>query len=288
MENNTLNMRIRDINPFLRFVNIKKYVPVEYMLCAVDYHFYYLFSDCVISIAGNEYSVGSGGVIIIPPGTEYQFKTNEMIEVLSINFDFTQNHTELTEGISPVFSRNFSLSQIIEKVNFTDNNFLNSPIITAGKSSYILELLEEIIDEYNFKRQYYMETASSIFKKVILIIARSIISGENSDNDINKILSFIHSHYREYIDNSILAEMAGYHPYHLNRLMKKFTGTTLKQYIIDYRIEAAKRYLGETDYRISKIAELCGYKSFTNFSRDFKNKCGMTPGHFRDEVRHIL
>jgi len=283
-----INLRLRDINPFIRFVNIKKYVPVEYLLCAVDYHFYYLFTDCVIQIAGNEYSLKSGGVIIVPPGTEYQFKTDEMIEILSVNFDFTQNNTGLTEGISPVFSRTFSESQIIEKVNFTDNTFLNSPIISAGNSSYILEQLKEIIDEYNFKRQYFSETASCIFKMVILTVAKNIVSGENSDNDIDLVLSYIHSHYKEYIDNSLLAEMVGYHPYHLNRLMKKITGTTLRQYIIEYRIEAAKRYLGETDYRISKIAELCGYKNFTNFSRDFKNKCGMTPGHFREKVRHIL
>jgi len=159
----------------------------------------------------------------------------------------------------------------------------------AGKNrDFIMESLEEITEEYKYKKQYYAETASCVFKKVLLTVARRGISGESSDSDIDKILSYIHSHYREYIDNSTLAEMVGYHPYHLNRMMKKITGTTLRQYVIDYRINAAKKYLRESEYRISEISEMCGYKNFTNFSRDFKNKCGMTPGHYREEVRHIL
>jgi len=289
MPKKIINLCLRDINPYLRFVLHTKYAPVNSLFCAVDYHFYYFWSDCIMEIAGQEHSIKSGEVVIIPPGTEYGFMNTEIIDVLLINFDFTQNHTDLTEGIIPIPVNEFLQSRIVEKVNFIDNDLLNNCIVMAGKNrDFIMESLEEITEEYKYKKQYYAETASCVFKKVLLTVARRGISGESSDSDIDKILSYIHSHYREYIDNSTLAEMVGYHPYHLNRMMKKITGTTLRQYVIDYRINAAKKYLRESEYRISEISEMCGYKNFTNFSRDFKNKCGMTPGHYREEVRHIL
>ena len=72
-------------------------------------------------------------------------------------------------------------------------------------------------------------------------------------------------------DKSIAAHV-GYHSYYLNRLMKSVTGTTIRQYIINYRIEVAKRYLEQTKLGIYAIAELCGYENLSNFSVDFKKK----------------
>lgn len=70
--------------------------------------------------------------------------------------------------------------------------------------------------------------------------------------------------------------------------MKNATGTTLRQYLINFRIDAAKRYLRETDYQISKVSKLCGYNNFCNFSTDFKRKTGLTPSLYRLKVRHLL
>ena len=103
-----------------------------------------------------------------------------------------------------------------------------------------------------------------------------------------RILDYIHRNYSENIDNRTLSDMVGYHPYHLNRLMKNATGTTLRQYLINFRMDAAKRYLRETNYQISKVSELCGYNNFCNFSTDFKRKTGLTPSLYRLKVRHLL
>ena len=98
------------------------------------------------------------------------------------------------------------------------------------------------------------------------------------------MLEYIHAHYAEDIDNESIAAHLGYHSYYLNRLMKTVTGTTIRQYIIEYRIEVAKRHLVQTSLSILAISELCGYRNLCNFSVDFRKKTGMSPSHYRASV----
>ena len=39
---------------------------------------------------------------------------------------------------------------------------------------------------------------------------------------------------------------------------------------------------------IPHISGRCGYKSFSNFSRDFKRRCGVSPNIYRREKRNLL
>ena len=100
---------------------------------------------------------------------------------------------------------------------------------------------------------------------------------------VDSVLEYIRAHYYEDIDNESVSAHVGYHSYYLNRLMKSVTGTTMRQYIINYRIGMAKRYLEQTAMGISEVSEFCGYKNLSNFSVDFKKKTGLSPSQYRDK-----
>lgn len=153
---------------------------------------------------------------------------------------------------------------------------------------YLSEQVNSIIDEFKYKKQLYNSAASSIFKSVIINIARNRICDTRGSDIIDKVLDYIHCNYSSNIDNNTISNIAGYHPYHLNRLMKQATGTTLRQYLISYRIESSKVHLRNTNYTISEIAHMCGYNNICNFSSDFKKRTGRTPGDYRIETQHLL
>jgi two-component system response regulator YesN len=120
-----------------------------------------------------------------------------------------------------------------------------------------------------------------MFKNVIFEMMRLIIQGDKGSKAVDSALEYIHNHYTEDIDNESVARYVGYHSYHLNRLIKTATGTTLRQYIINHRVGVAKRYLEQTDIAVCDISELCGYKNLSNFSIDFKKKTGISPSQYR-------
>ena len=281
-------MKIQNINPYLRFVQIINYNPTNEYFRAVDYHFYFMISDyCTLNIDKTEYALQYGSVVIIPPGMRYKFDAPSKLEIVSINFDYTQNQSLQVKEVHPMRADEFDTNSIIEKVYFTDYQFLNEPTVIAHMG-YLSEPINSVINEFTYKKQLYRSAASSIFKNVIINIARNSICDTKGSDIIDKILNFIHCNYSANIDNNMLSNIAGYHPYHLNRLMKQATGTTLRQYLINYRMETAKDYLRNTNYPISKIAEMCGYNNLCNFSSDIKKRTGLTPGDYRIETQHLL
>jgi AraC-like DNA-binding protein len=187
----------------------------------------------------------------------------------------------------PATSDVFNEAEILEQTTFENYVFLNKPLV-IDNMNYLKQSIDAILEEHAYKKQFYREVASCHFRNILYEILRRTLWEEKNSKSVNLILDYIHNHYSEEINNTSLSELAGYHPYHLNRLVKKSTGTTLRQYLINYRIEMAKRFLRETDLRISTISERCGYKSFSNFSEDFKKKTGMPPIKYRAALQHLM
>ena len=61
---------------------------------------------------------------------------------------------------------------------------------------------------------------------------------------------------------------------------KKETGVTLKSYLTDVRIEAAKKMMEDGNYKIYEICSAVGYNSSQYFSQAFYKKTGMFPTEY--------
>jgi two-component system response regulator YesN len=55
-------------------------------------------------------------------------------------------------------------------------------------------------------------------------------------------------------------------------------------FLKDFRLSHAKRLLSGTDMRIYEIASEVGYSDSKYFNRVFKEKYGISPGEFRQQV----
>ena len=125
------------------------------------------------------------------------------------------------------------------------------------------------------------EKSSGIFKNILTKIIRQNSFLPKALDKIDVIIDYIQNHYGEEITNQTLGELISYHPYYINRLMRNTTGTTLHQYLLNFRIDVAKRLLITSEISISDIVTQCGFKIFSYFSNCFKAKTGYTPLLFR-------
>lgn len=71
---------------------------------------------------------------------------------------------------------------------------------------------------------------------------------------------------------------------YLNLSFKKEKGITLKQYIINYRLEVAKKMLKEHNIKIKDIATDCGFIDNGYFAKVFRKEIGMTPLEYRENI----
>lgn len=61
----------------------------------------------------------------------------------------------------------------------------------------------------------------------------------------------------------------------------RIEGMTLEKYIINQRIEKAKRLLVHTNITLTEIAYLLGFSSLQHFSGQFKDQTGLSPSYFQ-------
>jgi len=78
-----------------------------------------------------------------------------------------------------------------------------------------------------------------------------------------------------------LAQRLGISETRLKSGFRSMNGTTVMQYCIDKRIEAARLLLRENRHSISEIGDIVGYEDHSAFSRAFRRHCGYSPKEWR-------
>jgi len=64
---------------------------------------------------------------------------------------------------------------------------------------------------------------------------------------------------------------------HLHRKIKSVSGLSTALYIQNFKCEAAKKLLTDTELAIGEVASKVGYEDAAYFSRVFKSHCGSNP-----------
>ncbi len=95
------------------------------------------------------------------------------------------------------------------------------------------------------------------------------------------IQDYVSWHIQENLTVSEIATHFGYNEKYLTTFFKKYAGITLKQYLLQTKMEAAKTSLSETTQPISQIAYSLGFSDAHNFSNAFRKVTGLSPSQFR-------
>lgn len=106
-------------------------------------------------------------------------------------------------------------------------------------------------------------------------------------NKIHDAQEIIRSQYRDPPSLNKLASMVGTNECTLKSAFKHEFGTTVFQYLFDYRMKLAVKYLLESQLTIAETGILLGYNYQSHFCTAFQRKYGMSPSEFRNSQKHI-
>ena len=106
-------------------------------------------------------------------------------------------------------------------------------------------------------------------------------SGGLSNRALLKATDYIKDRLNQSIKIRDLAAFLGISQFHFSRLFKQSTGKTPHQYVIEQRIELAKRLLKKEDRAIADIALDCGFSSQSHFGQHFRKATGISPSKYR-------
>jgi AraC-like DNA-binding protein len=103
----------------------------------------------------------------------------------------------------------------------------------------------------------------------------------HSSQRIEIIYRFLKDNYQRRIKIEEVAGLVNMSVISLSRLIKKSTGKSFKEFLIEVRLGSATRQLIESNKNITEICYDCGFNNISNFNRIFKKYRNCTPSEFR-------
>ena len=107
---------------------------------------------------------------------------------------------------------------------------------------------------------------------------------------LSNVCSYISEHFTESITLESIAAHAGFSKYHFERIFSDYAGMTFYKYLLQMRINYAKRLLSNPELTVTDVSYQAGFASCTAFTRAFKKSTGYPPSQFRvlNEEKHPL
>ena len=102
-----------------------------------------------------------------------------------------------------------------------------------------------------------------------------------SDKKLKRVLDYIDAHLEQKIALLDLAALIECSQYRFSHAFKQSTGFSPYQYIIQQRVEQAKRLLKRNSMNICEISIACGFSHQSHLNRHFKRIVGTTPSVFQ-------
>jgi AraC family transcriptional regulator len=102
-----------------------------------------------------------------------------------------------------------------------------------------------------------------------------------SPERLRRVRDYVEAHLETYLSLTVLADVACLSPYHFSRSFKQATGVGPQRYVIQRRLERAKRLIRRTREPLAQIAQEAGFADQSHLSQIFRREVGMSPGRFR-------
>ncbi len=171
-----------------------------------------------------------------------------------------------------------------EGVDYVSFNFFgdleNLPLYLPNAVNSSIKLLTAVCDEIH-EKIYDGENQMSLALQLILSIIKSSIITANENPVIVAIKQYIYANLTERISLPELANNIGYSPNYCSTIFKKHTGLTIIEYLINERVEEAKKLIDENILSLQQISSSLGFDDYNYFSRIFKKTSGYTPSEYK-------
>ena len=166
-----------------------------------------------------------------------------------------------------------------------------SPVFTQPINGSLQNGLEKLLSIYSTGQPYRDWQASACINSILTDLLVSSLEDSNRNITLPKnmqyLIHYMENNYTQSINIEYLSSFSGISRSHLTREFKKYTGYAPNEYLIQLRLEAAKKLLGSTSFPAAKIAFMVGFHNVNNFVNLFKKNVGMTPGAYRQRIFQI-
>jgi len=192
-------------------------------------------------------------------------------------------HWDLSEKLK----REYPSVQVNANHFFTsDGNVYTSAGVSSG-----IDLSLAMVEE-----DFGKDIAIRVARKLVFYLSRpgfqaqfgNLLPVYESENIAGKIQSWLRDHLHESLEVGRIAGKMNMSTRNFTRVFHKETGMPPAKFIEKLRVEAARKFLENTDIPLERIAEQCGMGNLVSMRRIFLRHLLVTPSDYRRVFRTAL
>lgn len=229
--------------------------------------------------------VRKGYVNMTVNGTAYVLEPNTVMMVfpgMIHSYDFVSEGAEgLFVGFTP------------ESIDEFRSSLINLwPVVPMVKMSECPPEIEEVVSKLEqlsvqegprpLLLAYIHLLVSCVFTRLELLPSSEL----NKDNFMYKVMYYIQQHSGENLSLDSVAKEMGVGRSHLSHLFSQKLNLNFRRFLNTIRVEKACILLQDSPMSIKEVCYECGFESTRTFHRAFLEEQKMTPGEYRERMRH--
>jgi YesN/AraC family two-component response regulator len=133
-----------------------------------------------------------------------------------------------------------------------------------GRFKTIVNVRQWLLNLFKALREYFADRNRSRSSKLV-----------------ETVKQIIRERYHEQITVEDISKAVYLSQSYANSIVKKETGKSIFDYLLEYRLEMAKKLLMDPESKVSVVSESVGYENKSYFSLMFKKYVGMSPSEFK-------
>ncbi|MBE6668454.1 MAG: helix-turn-helix domain-containing protein [Ruminococcaceae bacterium] len=240
---------------------------------------YTLDGKGIHTVDGKEYRVKGGDVLVINYHRKHAVLPVDNLRYADIMLK-PEYLSDALRGTDDIFlllrmSEFLDISSLIIK----DNLLLHFEGGDRKKIEFLIEWAQE--EQKNEVPASGMILHSAV-SMILSLVFRKMTEDPTSKLTVNEyLLDYVERNCSNRLLIHEIAAKCGYTAEHFSRIFKKYTGKAPVSYIMECRINKAKKLLLTTDLSVETIVFECGFTNRTAFFKKFFELVGVTPSQFR-------
>lgn len=212
-------------------------------------------ADTVLKTEKSEHYVGTNSLAFVPTRLDYT-RCSRRDELTVIHFELSDCRADEIEAF-----------------------------VTADPDG-MSELFKDVSDCWQNKETGYRHRCTALLYQVLYKCYRENHKSESGSSRLAASVEYIRKHYtdkelsvKDIAAGSFMSEV------YFRRLFKEKFGTSPRRYIIELRIQNAKRLISTGYYSLSEVADMSGYTDYKYFTVEFKRRVGVSPSEYSYNYR---
>lgn len=213
-----------------------------------------------------------GDLFLAPANTAYRSSCKEETEFIAI-------------GIEPALFARVTQESVDTRIEIVPHFSISDPLIQQ-----IGLLLKAELETEGLSSPLYVESLATVLSVHLLrhycAFEQKIptYSGGLSQHKLRWAIEYINENLEQDLKLSEIAAVVGMSQYHFVRMFKQSIGLPPHRYLVERRLEKAKRLLAETNLPIAEIAYCVGFANQSSFTKVFRKHTATTPKAYRDAL----